>query len=219
MAKSSKGAKFEREICKALSLWWSEGKRDDIFWRTPGSGARATTRRKKGKHTADSTADVMSSHEDGKPFTKVCLSEIKRGYSDKHKIVKNKKSGKLGIRKTKGGLDFLTIVDKLEKAKEPQVLEWWKKVEQERISTGRKFSFIIFQRDQKRPCIVMNKKLYNHLSKHNGKFNCRNIVVNFNPKERIPTLYILKLDDFLNWCNPKCFLDKLPRIIKRRKSI
>lgn len=37
-----KGSAFEREVCKALSLWVSHGKRRDIFWRTAMSGGRAT---------------------------------------------------------------------------------------------------------------------------------------------------------------------------------
>jgi hypothetical protein len=37
-----KGSAFEREICKALSLWISGGKREDLFWRTAMSGGRAT---------------------------------------------------------------------------------------------------------------------------------------------------------------------------------
>lgn len=37
-----KGASFEREICKALSLWVTNGKRGDVFWRSAMSGGRAT---------------------------------------------------------------------------------------------------------------------------------------------------------------------------------
>lgn len=44
-----KGSVFEREICKALGRWWTDGERDDIFWRTAGSGARATCRLERGK--------------------------------------------------------------------------------------------------------------------------------------------------------------------------
>lgn len=30
-----KGARFERKICRVLSLWWSGGKTDRVFWRSP----------------------------------------------------------------------------------------------------------------------------------------------------------------------------------------
>lgn len=37
-----KGSAFEREVCKALSLWVSHGKDKDLFWRSAMSGGRAT---------------------------------------------------------------------------------------------------------------------------------------------------------------------------------
>ncbi len=43
-----KGAQFEREICKRLSLWVSDGEREDVFWRSAMSGGRATVQHRKG---------------------------------------------------------------------------------------------------------------------------------------------------------------------------
>lgn len=37
-----KGASFERAICSRLSLWVTDMKRDDVFWRSAMSGGRAT---------------------------------------------------------------------------------------------------------------------------------------------------------------------------------
>ncbi len=37
-----KGGAYERAKSRALSLWFTLGERDDIFWRTSGSGAKAT---------------------------------------------------------------------------------------------------------------------------------------------------------------------------------
>jgi hypothetical protein len=39
-----KGSRFERDVCKRLSLWLSKGERDDLFWRSALSGGRATLR-------------------------------------------------------------------------------------------------------------------------------------------------------------------------------
>jgi hypothetical protein len=79
--KASKGSAFEREICRELSLWWTKGARDDIFWRASQSGGRATERAKHGKFTANSFGDVAYLDSVGKSFLdKVCI-EIKRGYS------------------------------------------------------------------------------------------------------------------------------------------
>ena len=77
----AKGSNFEREICKQLSLWWTKNKRDDIFWRTSGSGARATTRSKTKQKTFGQYGDVQATDPIGQPLIDLCTIEIKRGYS------------------------------------------------------------------------------------------------------------------------------------------
>lgn len=75
-----KGGKYEKEICEKLSLWW--GKQDDIFYKTHGSGSRATVRSKLGKETRGMHGDVGAVDGRGRKFTKICIVSIKRGYSD-----------------------------------------------------------------------------------------------------------------------------------------
>jgi hypothetical protein len=77
-----KGADFERTICKQLSLWWSEGERDDIFWRSSQSGGRATIRGRRGLQTAGSYGDITALDPSGSPFLDLLTPELKRGYSD-----------------------------------------------------------------------------------------------------------------------------------------
>lgn len=55
-----KGGNFEREICKKLSLWVSEGKRDDIFWRSAMSGGRSTIGLKKGIKRSNQAGDITA---------------------------------------------------------------------------------------------------------------------------------------------------------------
>ena len=43
-----KGSAFEREICRLLSIWLTEGKDDRIAWRSSSSGGTATIRNRKG---------------------------------------------------------------------------------------------------------------------------------------------------------------------------
>jgi hypothetical protein len=83
MAKGQgKGQNFEREICTRLSRWWTDGRRDDVFWRSAGSGARATTRSKRGRQTANQHGDVTAVDSIGAPLIDLFTIEIKRGYSD-----------------------------------------------------------------------------------------------------------------------------------------
>lgn len=76
-----KGSKYERQICKQLSRWWSGGERDDIFWRVSQSGGRATQRMKKGQRTYGSYGDVAAIDPIGEPLLKQFTIELKRGRS------------------------------------------------------------------------------------------------------------------------------------------
>ena len=68
-------------ISKRLSLWWTHGERDDIFWRTPQSGGRATERGKKNKGTSGQYGDIQATDSIGQPLLKVCTIELKTGYA------------------------------------------------------------------------------------------------------------------------------------------
>ena len=73
----SKGSSFERTVAKQLSLWVSNGKRDDHFWRTAGSGSRSTIRSKKGKLTEGGSGDICSMSMETKIFTDALIFECK----------------------------------------------------------------------------------------------------------------------------------------------
>ncbi len=80
-----KGNAFEREVCRKLSLWWTQdekdGPRSDIFWRTSNSGGRATCRTKKGQQTKNSHGDICALDPIGQPLIDLITFEVKRGYS------------------------------------------------------------------------------------------------------------------------------------------
>lgn len=76
-----KGSRFEREVCKQLSLWWSGGTDDAVFYRSHGSGARATSRSRRGKDTPNSHGDVMAVDPSGQPLLDLATIELKRGYN------------------------------------------------------------------------------------------------------------------------------------------
>lgn len=77
----AKGSEFERSMAKEISLWWSEGAREDLFWRSAGSGGRATQRAKSGKSTANSAGDLMAMDAAGQTLLDVLTIELKRGYN------------------------------------------------------------------------------------------------------------------------------------------
>lgn len=184
--KSKKGSKFEREISGVLSRWWTGGIRDDIFWRTPGSGARATTRMKKKLQTADSAGDIMAIDKIGKKFTKFFLIELKRGYSSK-----------------------LTILDIIDGPKKKSIiLEWWKKAEKERVDSKRKDIILIFKRDRKDPCVAITKKLFNILFKADKIDHIEILKKPYN-------IYIITLSNFLKVIPKKLLETKYKRVRRR----
>lgn len=79
--RASKGGRFEREICKQLSRWWSGNGRTDVFWRTSQSGGRATQRAKKGVGTYGSYGDIGILDPIGLPLLKRFTLELKCGNS------------------------------------------------------------------------------------------------------------------------------------------
>lgn len=80
--KSAKGSSFERQVAREISLWWSDGQADDWFWRTAGSGGRATNRAKAGKSTANSAGDIGAECPEAQKLLNIASLELKRGYQN-----------------------------------------------------------------------------------------------------------------------------------------
>lgn len=78
---ASKGYAYEREVCKLLSLWVSDGTREDLFWRTATSGGRATVARRKGKDHRTHEGDIAATDPLGNVLTDAWYLECKR-YAD-----------------------------------------------------------------------------------------------------------------------------------------
>ena len=76
-----KGSRWERELCKRFSLWWTLGERDDCFWRTSQSGGRATQRSKKNKTTVNQYGDMAATDAVGQSLIDLLTFEFKRGYN------------------------------------------------------------------------------------------------------------------------------------------
>lgn len=73
----AKGAGFEREVCKKLSLWISKKKRTDLFWRSAMSGGRATLGRRRGEDLAHQAGDICAVHPEGHVLTNNYYLECK----------------------------------------------------------------------------------------------------------------------------------------------
>lgn len=80
-AGKSKGSAFEREVCRRLSLWLSQGQRDDLLWRSAMSGGRATVQFKTGKVNLTQSGDVSAIGQEAYSFCEKIFTEIKH-YAD-----------------------------------------------------------------------------------------------------------------------------------------
>ena len=83
----AKGAEFERQVCKRLSMWISRGTRDDLFWRSAMSGGRATIGKAAGADRGAQVGDV-SAISDGGKYTDVAARFISH-FIVECKFVKN----------------------------------------------------------------------------------------------------------------------------------
>lgn len=73
----AKGASFERDVCKKLSLWITQGKREDCFWRSAMSGGRATVGRRKGADHQRQAGDITATSPEGHVLTDKWYIECK----------------------------------------------------------------------------------------------------------------------------------------------
>ncbi len=174
MGKSSKGSGFERQIAKELSLWWTKGERDDIFWRTSQSGGRATQRRKSKVSTANSAGDISYLDVIGKPLVDYFLIELKRGYS------KN--------------IDVLRIIDK--KTKNDMVLlQWIDKAIKEMKESGKKEILLIVKRDRHDPFVVVSENLLKKLDELSGFYDKESLIINYD-------YTIVRYEEFFEYFTP-----------------
>lgn len=77
MNSKAKGCQYERDVSKTLSLWLTDGEREDVLWRSAGSGNRSTIADDHRAHAGD----LMATTPEGYVLTEPTYIEIKR-YKD-----------------------------------------------------------------------------------------------------------------------------------------
>lgn len=171
----AKGGNFEREICKMLSLWWSAGVTDDVFWRTSNSGGRATVRGRVGKKTFGQYGDIQATDPIGQPLMDLCTIELKRGY-------------------TKSTFADLIEDSQTANAKPCMYAQFIKQAQNDAIKASVSWWMLIVKRDRRRPIVIFPKDLFAYQWKglngarlyRKGLFNIR----------------IALLDEFLKYVDP-----------------
>ena len=182
----NKGSNFERKICVALSKWWSDGESDSIFWRSAGSGARATTRHRKGMSTENGEGDIVYSDASGKLFTDAFCIELKCGYGD------------------------WSLTDFLEtNQKETQFSKFWKQVNESASNTLGAKPMLIYKRDRKNVMVAVDYAGYSlFMCVYGGSF-CS--LPHIELHDGVKQIFVYKFDELFSFMSAsimKEFLEK-----------
>lgn len=178
----NKGGAWERNFSKQLSLWWSNGESDSIFWRSASSGAMATIRAKQNKDTQGSYGDISAINESGYALINFATFELKVGYAD---------------------TDLLAEIDS--DAKKLTFREHINQVVNDAKLAGN-HPFLIINRDRRKPCIFFEKNVYNDMKSY-----CGNLPDSVKYVELWDTEYKwvgFRLEEFFNWANPGYFKER-----------
>lgn len=181
-----KGESFERDMCRFLSLWWTEGKHNDVFWR---SRVRATRRSPDAKHQL---GDIKADSPEGEGLMKVFNIELKTGYSvgKKGKTVKNVPWDLLDL------IDYRKGSEDLEKK---QIIKFWRQTVTD-AEISERIPLLIFSRDYHQPVVCISNRLMNTLENHQGRYNNRLFCYEENDCEK---LVFVRAETFFAWLNPE----------------
>lgn len=175
-----KGSSYEREVCRQLGKWWSGGIRDDIFWRTSGSGARATVRSAKGQKTSGQYGDVSAIDSIGEPLLQVFSIELKRGYSAN---------------------SFGDMFDFPAKAKKQKWEVFYRQAKASAEASGARYWMLIWRRDRRRALVFVPLEVMMEVS---GSFSCPHITAAVPLYgDKMVEVFCCAFEDFLNNTTPK----------------
>jgi hypothetical protein len=188
-----KGSAFERAFSKELSLWWTEGERDDIFWRSSNSGGRATVRAAVGKTTSGQYGDVAAIDASGIPFLDLVTIELKKGYS------------KFTIQDIFDCKPY-SAIQKWE--------EWFSQTRTSAINAGSVSWFMVTERDRREALLYMPTPLFHLLEKWECFTQPRFPRLRFNARLRTDTSTNIETDiSMLRWWDWKEYA--LPRRVSQ----
>lgn len=180
MGKNQKGSQFERSICRRLSTWWTRGQRDDIFWRTGGSGGRAKSRMRKGSQTHGQHGDIAATHPSGETLIDVLTLELKRGYS-KHSLQ--------------------DVMDRPARGSKQQIDHWVDQVVESWNGAGSFAWGIITKRDQREPLIVLPKFFIDTARSYDVELPYTMAILRYEHGGE-KTLSVMRFDDWLEAFTP-----------------
>lgn len=171
----AKGSQFERDTCRQLSEWWSGGEREDIFWRTATSGARATTRTRQGKGTFGQYGDIQATDPIGQPLLDLITFELKRGYP------------------RVSPLDFFVST-------ETPWIKWLGQASNSAAGAGTPYWMVVWKRDRRDSLAIYPALLDSYLESEADAPDFQKI--QFVEEGDSPYLSVMLFNDWLRWVGP-----------------
>lgn len=175
-----KGADFERSISKRLSLWWTRGERDDVFWRTSNSGGRATARRNSGKKTKNQEGDICAIDPAGQSLVDLVSIELKKGYNS---------------------WNIKEFLDS--DSKEPTLLKFFKQAQRESESKESKCWWLILRQDRRKILSVISHDFYKMLVRAGCRLSELDAIML--KDSRFGVCHFFDFDEFLKILQPEFF--------------
>lgn len=192
MARQDKGGKFERESCRMLSLWWTEGEFDDCLWR---NRLRRTT---KAYNAQIQEGDITAVREIAIVLTEVLSIECKAGYSIKRSPTKKTAAKKAQQKQKTHNVpwDLLDIIDGKHKKTKPVIFQFWDQT----LKAARlveRHPLLLFRRDFHEPGVCIEGELRGKLFELAGP--PRREIRLLDPDHN---LYFYSAEDFFTWIEP-----------------
>lgn len=204
-----KGNNFERDVCRRLSLWWTDGQDDDCFWRNK------LRRTNKAYNAQMQEGDIIATKEIAIPFTERFCIECKSGYSLRKKTKAKrvippysiKQHAKTPVKNVPW--DLLDLIDGNQK--EPVIVKFWQQTITQSTLT-KKIPILIFKRDFHTPVICIGEDLLTELNLPEG-FDT--IVLSLHYDGQV--LRFMNLEAFLLIVPPQAFKDMITPYKKARE--
>lgn len=180
---NDKGSKFEREVCRELSIWWTDSIRDDVFWR---NRTKITT---KTPHAERQLGDLTIVDSMGAPFIDLFSIECKSGYS----------SSKNNKRVRNVPWDLLDIIDG--KKRNNVLYAFWEQCSSDAELSG-KLPLLVFKRDYHKKVVCTDERVLNKLKSYAGELPLENDNAYLKLQNIENTLYLYSFSFFFSWLTP-----------------
>ncbi len=184
-----KGGSFEIEVASILSLWWSDGENDNIFYRSQSSGARATRRNKIGKETKFQHGDISPSDKEGEKLLSHWHIECKTGYGGKEKI---KDANGNVVKSIQYRWDILDLIDSSQKQTVFEMM--WEQCCRDANLSSRE-PVLIFRRNQRKICVAITSDYLRNLVSFYGSPPCKRIRYDWEDFH----IFMMPFKEFLVW--------------------